>query len=247
MEYKEFKPKRRDLDGDLKDLADAAIIVEDFVRQRDKEGRSLLKVLGYLKRHNRCDVFVNTYMLSSTGATTLLNLFDKVVFTRHPANWRSLRTFCRLYPIEELDEGRIKDFLAGSRRYLEIDLRRQSLRVLGDDAKENAEKEEKFSQTKGHLESLLTNFPEPELLSSILKFLQRNVDLDKMVDPRDFSITLRSQKRQVRVSLLDFLLAVREERKPSSDIALLYKLFTKKLLLPRSFVSNTYLQRLSQR
>ncbi len=253
-EYKEFHPRRADLDDDFKKLRKCAVVVEDFVQQRDKDGKTMLKMLGYLKRHNKCHIFLNTYMVHSTGATGLLNLFDRVIFTRHPANWRSLRTFCRLFPVESLTEEKIRSFLAGDHRYLEVDLKSQNVILRDDDGKvvEKADTFHRgsFSKDRQQLEALLANFPEPDLLTSLLSFIQRNIDLDSMVDPRDFSISLRSGggrgKSRIKVSLLDFLLAMRSKEEPSREIVLLYNFFRKKFHLPYCFVSNRRLRKESR-
>lgn len=244
-EYREFAPRLCTLEDDLKVIIGSAIVVEDFVKQRDREGRALLKMLGYLKRHQNNSIFLNTYMLTSTGAVGLVNLFDRVVFTRHPANWKSMRIFSRLYPADELTESRMRSFLTGTARYLRIDMRSQGCEILGDDAKSAAiSKKKSFAQTKSHLEELLANFPEHELLVAVLSFIQRNIDLDSIVDPKDFSITLAGRKRKVKASLLDFLLAVRSKERPSPEIIALHQYFSRRFHLPYSFVSNNHLQKL---
>ncbi len=182
QEYKKFRPRLMDLSDNLRGLRRVSLVVEDFVREKEREGRSLVKILGYLKRHQKCTIFLNTYMIQSTGASSLLSLFDKVVFTRHPANARSLKLFVRLFPVENLGEGTFRSFLAGKNRYLEVDMKSQRFRFLGDSAEATANegafgKAERFSDSKHHLEALLATFPEPELLTSLLNFLQRNVDL----------------------------------------------------------------------
>ncbi len=247
-EYKEFNPRRLSLE-ECKKVSNCSIIIDDFVKTADRESKQLLRILGYCKRHNNSCIFVNTYQLYSTGASGLVAVFDKVVFTRHPSNWRSLRIFRRLYPMDVLTEARMKSFFAGSSRYLVADLKRQEIKTLGDDATSATEDEspqkEVFSQNKSHLEALLANFADPDLLTAVLAFIERNIDLDDLVDPRDFSISLRTprSKKTVKVSLVDFLVSVGSDQKPRDEIVSLYNFFALKFHIPFALIQNPHLRR----
>ncbi len=71
-------------------------------------------------------------------------------------------------------------------------------------------------------------------------FLSRQ---DSLVDPNDFSIALSSGgKRTVRTSLLDFLVAVRSDRKPDREVLFLFRFLASKFHMPRSFVTNKHLR-----
>jgi hypothetical protein len=249
-EYQEFTPQFADLE-DCKKLKRASVVVEDFVKEKNKQGTSLLKLLGYLKRHQGNHIFLATYQVSSTGASGLLSCFDKVVFTRHPSNWRSVQIFCRLYPMEALTPSLTKSFLSSSRhRYLVADLKAQTVETLGDEGSvsdcRHLPEVHTFSQNRTHFERMLSNFDETQMLCAILEFLERNVDLDKIVNGKDFSIELsrKSSESSVKASLLDFLIALREEKKrPSPEVRALFKFFSRSCHFPNSFVNNTYLLR----
>ncbi len=243
-EYSEFQPTKMELHEDLKGLKKVTIVVEDFVRQSDKETKVLLKMLGYLKRHNCCNIFLNTYMLSSTGATTLLNLFDRVVFTSHPSNLRSINNFLRLCPLEAPQEKMARTFLTGRTRYMEVDMRKQTVSYLDDClSKKREERTPTFQDCRGHLLELLGNFDESDMLAALLSFMERNVDLDSLVDPSDFTITLRVKRKKIVVSLIDFLVSLRSEERPPKNVTILFRFFSSQFRFPMSFIANDILRR----
>ena len=49
--YREFKLWHMELEDDLKKLRHITLFVEDFVQQRDRKGKALLRHLGYLMHH----------------------------------------------------------------------------------------------------------------------------------------------------------------------------------------------------
>ncbi len=244
-EYAEFDPKKMELHDDMKGVKRHAIVVEDFIRQSDRENKALLKMLGYLKRHNHCSIFLNTYMLSCTGATSLLNLFDRVVFTNHPSNLRSIKNFLRLCPMEESQERMAKSFLSGTSRYMEVDMRKQVVAFLDDFlGKRQEEKILSYQDSKGHLLELLKNFHDSEVLYSMLNFTERNVDLPSLVNPSDFTIVLKVNRKTVVTSLIDFLVSLRSQEKPTRNVTLLFRFFSGHFRFPTSFILNPYLKRL---
>ena len=244
-EYEEFNPQYRSLSDSFKDVSCCCIILDDWVKDKEGDLKTLIKLLGFLKRHKSCYIFLNTYMISNTGASSLLNLFDFIVFTKHAANWRSLKTITRLYPIEDLDDSMIKKFLSGDYRYLKVDTKNQKFTRLSDNCEE--EEVNRFDKSSNvinmreiseRMREIIKHFDEPEILISALNFIQRNVNLEEILDANDFSIILAGTNKTIKVSLLDFLLSLRSRNAPSYKVKALFRYLTSKMLFPECFVSN---------
>lgn len=262
-EYRQFSPQHKDLTDNFKDLKNCTIVVEDFVKQTDGELKKLLKILGYLKRHNRCFIFINSYMITSTGASSMLALFDNVVFSKSVAIRRSMLVFASRVPVAGFDEKMIDSFLNnGKSRYLKLDLKTQQISVLSDnfevisrsDTRANAKdapalckKKQEFEGVCGHVREVFQNFPESQLLYSIFTFVRRNIEeLPQILNPKDLTITLKTSRKNVAVSLLDFVLSLREESEPDPNILRLYKYFSARFHFPKCFIKNTHIRELKK-
>ena len=244
-EYNSFRPKIMTLDDDFKKIVQHAIVLEDFVRTQDKEGRTLIRLLGFLKRHQRCHIFINTYLIRGTGISSFLPLLDFALFTKHPSNRQSLDIFLKTFPLPNVTS---ESFLSQTARYLLLDLKALKYSLLNDSGQTLPQPSSLPSLAwKSSLISILKGFEDSKLLVAILEFISRNVQLDPLVNHFDFSITLANSKTSHKVSMIDYLLALRSVQKPSSSIKALHAFFLSKFHLPGVFVQNLQLRKLQRR
>lgn len=224
-------------------LKHCSLVFEDLVGAKQRELTSCREVLHYQLRRNQISLYILAHEVHNTGVFSLLGNMDKVYITSGAKNKKTVKDFLRHHPLENFDP---EQFLRKKHHYLEINVEARSHQVLGPNFEPAKQTEEdKLSEKRKGVSQLLPAAEGRETLMSIFDIIFKNIDPERLTG-NDYTLMIKdagSKKgKSRRVSIVDFLLSLRNQDKPHQDIVLLKRYMDSNFVIPRMLITNQHLR-----
>ena len=252
-EYAELKDMERGNWDELPTEEDnVTYIIEDIAGLTQRQRKTLFHLTCYVSRHRSCPIILITYQLHCTGISSLLNFVTDVYFTNAKINLRALKTCLSHYMYTDV-EGAEKTFsklTQGEYLHLEAQIGRYRRVTMGGASKSKQDDEEGGEGEPTHLENLMIYFAhreDAEEFRTLLRFLLANIEA-KLIDKKDWSVTASTKAgEKMKLSLLDYVEALRGTARPSQETIALHSLLCKSCCLPQMLVKNELLNELGKK
>lgn len=262
-EFKMLKARSVSIDEDFETFKECVIILDDVLSiARRKNNEQLRLLLNKIKRHKSVTIIVCSHSLNHTGLLGVMHFFDYLWLTKSPASEKDLNLVLKAYKITDFTPEDFRLFCGSQEKwYLQIGLTQpsidyfdSSLKAISDSptspaaaaaagtaAAAAAEGQEHVIALKKGAEALFRNFENPDFLTSIFNYILDNIN-SEAVSVNDYCVKLKSKTSDysVCISLIDFVLTLRDTEKPSNDMYILKKYCDKQFRLPQYFIKNKY-------
>lgn len=240
--------------GDLEGLWDGAFLADDLMRQSDANVGKLQRLLNFTCRHQRVSpALLLCHTLRKTNLHSLIEGFNEYHFTMDRGNVISLGLICDALKFgPALKQSFAAQFLADTSQYgiyvLDKNRRTFCKAAPAAGALAAAAAAAPLRDLEPYRRTAEKFFPhfcvDPKRTMVIFDYLLDKIPLSGL-NPDDLTISLKKKESgtELTLSLLDYLLALTNETRPSGDIVALHRYVNKHARLPACFVRNRHLQR----
>lgn len=258
-------------------LRNCTVVCDDFIKVSDKEHDFLRQLVMWTKRHQNVNILLAVHTFVYTKVGLILNQMDYVCFTSaasNPDGDQNVRKFMQQVKPDNLKMSTFATI--PSHGYLLFNTRTQEHVIMDknfDSPEDDLRSQNKKDSISREILKILRAFPDYYHFASChLAFVLRNISVD-IIDPRDFSITLRRRRAiqddpnavteeigrsdegyfeggpsntstaagQIRVSLVDYLLAAQRSNHCEEEILLLHDYFSRNFKVPSAIIKNSFM------
>lgn len=236
----------------LEDLADCWVLLDDLMNVTGPQFAQLRRLLSYTSRHHSVNVIACAHSVVRNNIYSLLDQFSEFHFTLNKSNGKNLASVCDALMVSKAARsGFVARFLEEPGKYgtFVLDNARRTFERQGDggggEGAAPAPPGRDLDPFKRTAERLIPVFcKDPTRSTTIFLYLLEGLPLGS-ISSSDLTITLRRQQSEapVRLSLLDYLLCLAGDSKPSADFLALHRYAKKYVYFPECFVQNAHLRR----
>ena len=237
---------------------DCAIVADDVFDLSTDDYKHLHKLLNYTARHNRVSpVILVAHGVTKINLYSIIKHMDEIWFTLNKQNAPTIGSVCTaLMFSRSVKNNFIAKFLAESGEYgiFVLDTQKRTFERLfdspgGEDGGGGGVCGNRVGPDlepyKRTAEAYFPHFcVDPARSLLIFNYIIAKLPLAS-VDSTDLTIKLMKKDSgvELKLSLLDYILALTNESKPASDITALHRYVEKHVQLPRCFVRNRLLKK----
>ena len=217
------------------------IIFEDLITLQQKKTSVLKKIVHFLLRRKYIHMYLIAHEIRNSGLFSLLEHCNTVFITSGFQNAKLLRDFTNLKPIKGLDS---ETFSKKRFHYLRINMAELSFRIFDDQLQDSTQSlGMSLASKRSAVEAALKCFPDPGPLLVIFDLIFKNVDPD-MLTTNDLCLMTQDESgKSKKISIVDFLVSLRSERKPAKELKRLKQHLDKQFVIPKVFVTNPYMKK----
>ena len=243
---------------DLNSLSDCAVIADDLMDLSKKNFSHLQKLVNYTARHHRVSpVVLIVHSVTKNNLFSLVKHMDEFWFTLDKQNAPSLATVCDILLFEKVVKSSfVSRFLAepGEFGIFVLSAQKRTLERLpgsggGGDVTSVGDVGrvpcgDPLAPYRRTAEAFLPHFcADPARTLVIFNYIIEKLPLSA-VDPATLTIKLARRESGValKLSLLDYLVMLTSEARPTGNLVALHRYVTKHADLPLCFVRNRHLR-----